>query len=64
MTSTRVYVYGVDFDGSREFLATELDLRGAEKYCEKFTRFFPDRFDYLIYGTIVEIQDDEYRVYC
>lgn len=62
MSSPRVYVYGVK-DGVKEFMATSLDRKGARGYCEKIVGVFPNRFDYLIYGSIIEIQEGGYETF-
>ena len=48
----RVYVFGVDDEGYREFLHTTLDRQEAVDYIVKFHGIFPWRFQRFVYGTI------------
>lgn len=48
--SQRVYVYGINPDGTEEFLVTELDMRAAKGYCEKHAKIFKHRFVSYQYG--------------
>lgn len=44
MTNIRKYVYGVREDGSKEFLHTHLDTRGAMNYIKDHKHIFSGRF--------------------
>ncbi len=58
MNSCRIYVYGVHYDGTEEFLVTELDKRSAKSYCEKHAKVFRHRFSHYILGMPSQDKED------
>ena len=58
MTSPRVYTYGINYDGSKEFLHTHLDKTSALKYCKDHAKVFKYRFKEYRYGSMGNEQDN------
>lgn len=52
--SSRHYVYGVDYDGTYEFLHTFLDKKGCISYIGKHQKIFPYRFKAYTYGQMCD----------
>jgi hypothetical protein len=49
--NSRIYVYKILPDGSKEFLHTFLDTRSAEKYCEKYKKLFGESAGTFLIGS-------------
>lgn len=62
-SSNRVYIYGVNPDGCKEFMETVLDMRGARSSCSKYLGMFPERFDHMEYGTAIQLHDKDMSIF-
>lgn len=54
MASPRIYIYGINHDGTLDFLMTELDNRGCRSYIGKHQKIFPNRFKAYTYGQMCD----------
>lgn len=50
--NSRIYIFGVDGGGYREFLHTTLNRQEAVDYIVKFKGAFPERFMRFVYGAL------------
>lgn len=48
--SARLYIYGVDYNGNKEFLVSVLSVGDAVKYCQDHSKVFKNRFSSYMYG--------------
>lgn len=58
MDSARLYIFGIDYDGTKEFLVSVLSDQDAVKYIRKHRKVFQHRFDHYVFGKMSEDPND------
>ena len=59
----RVEVYGVDAEGTKEFLHSHLGMVQAYRYCEAHAKLHAGRFEVYYLGNLQQIEDGDYCTY-
>jgi len=52
--SERKYIYGVDYNGIKEFLVSVLSDQDAVRYIREHRKVFDHRFDHYVFGKMSE----------